>query len=62
MKYLKKKKFLSRLDPYAASMSQSLYNSITQDQQLNAYKQLQQQQQSNHLTSHQQQELWQQVN
>lgn len=51
----------NRLDPYVASMSQSLYGGITAEQQLNAYKQLQQHQQNNHLTPHQQQELWQQV-
>ena len=42
-------------------MSQSLYGGMTPEQQLNAYKQLQQHQQTNHLTPHQQQELWQQV-
>ncbi|XP_071534378.1 uncharacterized protein yem isoform X2 [Panulirus ornatus] len=52
----------ARLDPYAASMGQSLYSTLAQDQQLNAFKQLQQQQQSNHRTSHQQQDLWQQMN
>ncbi|XP_042223460.1 ubinuclein-1-like isoform X3 [Homarus americanus] len=51
-----------RLDPYSASVSQSLYSSMTPDQQLNAYKQLQQHHQSNQLTPHQQQELWQQLN
>ncbi|XP_063610110.1 ubinuclein-2-like isoform X2 [Penaeus indicus] len=52
-----------RLDPYSASVSQSIYNSISQDQQLKAFKQqLQQHQQSNHHASQQQQELWQQMN
>ncbi|KAK8405110.1 hypothetical protein O3P69_001593 [Scylla paramamosain] len=51
----------ARLDPYVASMSQSLYGGMTAEQQLNAYKQLQQHQQTNHLTPHQQQELWQQM-
>ncbi|XP_045138970.1 ubinuclein-1-like isoform X3 [Portunus trituberculatus] len=51
----------ARLDPYVTSMSQSLYGGMTPEQQLNAYKQLQQHQQTNHLTPNQQQELWQQV-
>ncbi|XP_042870838.1 ubinuclein-1-like isoform X3 [Penaeus japonicus] len=51
-----------RLDPYTASVSQTIYSSISQDQQLKAYKQqLQQHQQSNHHASQQQQDLWQQV-
>ncbi|KAK8742232.1 hypothetical protein OTU49_001749, partial [Cherax quadricarinatus] len=49
------------LDSYEASVRQSIYNSLAQDQQMNAYKQLQQQQ-SNHLTAHQQQDIWPQLN